>query len=89
MSTLQHLSYDEATRPRTIVYDNGTIQAWPSNEGQHYLTYPSNDLVHPNDQVHVWQDSTTGGTYIQYLGKLLFVIQNRLIDLFLFRWFLF
>jgi hypothetical protein len=68
--TIQHLSYDEATRPRTIVYDNGTLQAWSSNEPPHYLAYPSNELAHQTDQVHVWQDSTTGGTYIQYLGTI-------------------
>ncbi|CAF2770420.1 unnamed protein product [Rotaria sp. Silwood2] len=72
----QQLSYDDATRPRTIVYDNGTIQTWPSNETQHYLTYPStglsniNELTqlqqHQNDQVHLWTDTTTGGTYFQY-----------------------
>jgi hypothetical protein len=61
----QHLS------PRTILYDNGTIQTWPSNEPQHYLAYPPtlNELTHQTDQVHYWQDSATGGTYIQYLGK--------------------
>jgi hypothetical protein len=67
---MQHLSYDDAARGRTIVYDNGTLQTWPSNEPPHYLAYPSNELAHQNEQVHVWQDSATGGTYIQYLGKI-------------------
>ena len=67
---MQHLSYDDAARARTIVYDNGTLQTWPPNEPSHYLAYPSNELAHQNEQVHVWQDSATGGTYIQYLGKI-------------------
>jgi hypothetical protein len=71
ISTLHHSSYDDGTRPRTIVYDNGTIQTWPPNETAHYLTYPSalSELTHQADQVHYWQDN--GGTYIQYLGKIL------------------
>jgi hypothetical protein len=85
---MQHLSYDEATRPRTILYDNGTLQAWPSNDTQHYLTYPSNELAHQTDQVHVWQDSATGGTYIQYLGKR-FRIKINACFYSLVRWFLF
>lgn len=70
---MQHLSYEETIRPRTIVYDPSTIQNWSSNEPTHFLTYPTNELPHQTEQVHVWQDNTTGGTYIQYLGK-----RNRL-----------
>ncbi|CAF1195917.1 unnamed protein product [Rotaria sp. Silwood1] len=72
----QELSYDDTTRTRTIVYDNGTIQTWPSNETQHYLTYPSaalsnmNELTHlhqhQNDQIHLWPDPTNGGPFYQY-----------------------
>ncbi|CAF1344286.1 unnamed protein product, partial [Rotaria sordida] len=72
----QQLSYDDATRPRTIIYDNGTMQTWPSNETQHYLNYPSTTLTninelthlqqHQNDPGHFWPDTTTGGTYFQY-----------------------
>ncbi|CAF2131451.1 unnamed protein product [Rotaria magnacalcarata] len=79
MSSIHHgqpLSYDDATRPRTIVYDNGTIQTWPPNDAQHYIAYPSAPIPniselthlqqHQSDQVHFWQDAATGGTFIQY-----------------------
>ena len=72
MPTLQHLSFDDTNRPRTILYDNGTLQTWQSTDTPHYLTYSSNELAHQTDQVHVWQDSATGGTYIQYLGEIIF-----------------
>jgi len=73
MPTIPHLSYDDAARARTIIYDNGAIQAWPSTDTPHYLSYQTSDLAHQTDQVHVWSDNATGGTYIQYLGKLEFI----------------
>ena len=57
----------------TFVYENGNGHAWPSNDVPHYAGYPPNELTllqaQSMDQVHVWQDSTTGGTFIHYLGR--------------------
>lgn len=63
------MAYEDALRPRTIVYDHGAIQAWQTNESPHYVTYATNELPHQTDQVHIWQDNGMGGAYIQYLGR--------------------